>query len=73
MVSRLGDITIHNIALEEKLKVLMQSSISEEDKAAQMDQFFTDEELAMKVSRPTKKGFFVSIFLRCFSHLYLSG
>lgn len=55
LVSRLKDVSIHNTTLEEKLRVLTQSSISEEDRAAQMDLFLNDQELAMRVSTTTNK------------------
>ncbi|TWW72836.1 coiled-coil domain-containing protein 39 [Takifugu flavidus] len=45
---RLEDVAIHNFALEEKLEELTQSSLNQEDRAARMDQFLNEEELAMK-------------------------
>lgn len=55
LVSRLEDVSIHNTTLEEQLRVLTLNSISEEDRAAQMDQFLNEEELAMRVSMTTNK------------------
>lgn len=53
-VRRLEDAAINNVALEEKLKELTQSSLNQEDRAARMDQFLNEEELAMRVGSPTK-------------------
>lgn len=52
--------------------MLTLNSVSEEDRAAQMEQFLNEEELATRVRMTTNKEF-VSTFLRCSSHLCLSG
>lgn len=59
-VPRLEDVTVHNDSLEERLRALTQSSLSEEERAAQMDRVLSEEELAMKVGKPDEDDFLSS-------------